>query len=58
MSKFKRKIKPSQDYEERFLKFENIDSVNSIGQKPYELSRGFPFDVFKNYLDTEQIKLD
>ena len=42
---------PSQDYEERFLKFENINSVNSIGQKPYELSRGFPFEIFKSYID-------
>lgn len=29
-----------------------------MGQKPYEISRGFPFDVFKKYLDIEQTKLD
>jgi len=29
-----------------------------MSQKPYELSRRFPFDVFKKYLDIEQTKLD
>jgi len=58
LNKFKKKIKPSQDYEEIFLKFEDIDCANSMSQKPYELSRRFPFDVFKKYLDIEQIKLD
>ena len=58
LSKFRKKIKPSDDYEEVFLKFENIDFVNSIGQKPYELSRRFPFEIFKNYLDKYQTKID
>lgn len=58
LNKFKKKIKPSQDYEEIFLKFEDIDCANSMSQKPYELSRRFPFDVFKKYLDIEQTKLD